>query len=250
VEAGVAEREGAAVDVEVVRRGRAGRLEVPVPVEFRELHGDLAVLGAPGDPVVVRAEDAVPAHDAPRAVVAAEPGRVGSGVAAVREDDPGDVVVRAARDLPAPATAVAGPVAPRGVLDERALEVPDRRIRRILGPDDDRLSRGCSPRQVDAEPVRPRGQDHLVAGLRRLDLRVRVGRADLHGGGAGAARRGEDRQPGHQQSKGTHPTMRRRRGTAVKDHRGARRTTAAPGALGGRVTDRGRGPSTRTRSRR
>jgi hypothetical protein len=101
-----------------------------------------------------------------------------------------------ARDLPAAAAAIAGRGAAGCVLEQRAGEVPHRRVRRVLRPDDDGTVRGRGLREVDAEPVGARCDHHLVAGLRRLDLRERAGGRDRHGGGASGEGEGERQEAG------------------------------------------------------
>ena len=184
----VAQGERATIDVDVVR-GRACRgVQVAVPVELAELDRDLAVLAAAGETVVIVAKDHVGELDALGGPVVANPGRVETGVVAAGDDDVRNLDVRGAAELPAATAAIARGVATGSGLDGGSIEIPDRRVRWILGANDDRLG-GCRlGLQVDAELVSPRIDDHLITRLRSFDLGERIGWGDFDGGSLRRAR--------------------------------------------------------------
>ena len=187
----VAKGEGASVNVDVVR-GRAGRgVQVAVPVELAVLDGDLAVLTAAGETVVVVAEDHVAQLDALGRLVVADPRRVEASSVAAGDDDVGNLDVLGTAELPAPTAAIARGVTAGSGLDGGPVEVPDRRVRRILGVNDDRLSGRRLGLQVDTELVRAWIDEHLIAGLGRFDLGERICGSDFDGG---AARRARERR--------------------------------------------------------
>ena len=186
VHVAVAHRQVTAIDVDVVR-GRGQRsVRVAVGVELAELHSRLAALRAAGQAVVVEGEHAVFDVKVSRAVVIPDAGGIEGRRAAVAEDNARDAVILRAAELPAAAPAIPGGVTSRRVLYQVRSEVPDRRVGRIERRDDDRVG-GRLLGQINAECIRARRNQYLIAGIGAFDLRVVIVGGNVDDGRFGTA---------------------------------------------------------------
>ena len=176
----VAQRQVAAIDVDVVRGRGERRVGIAVGVELAKLHGGYAVLRAARKAVVVQVEHAVLEVEVGRGVVVAYARGIERSRAAVTEDHAGNPVVARAAELPATAPAISRRVAAWRVFDQSVPEIPHRRICRVESAYDDWIRDTRLLGKVHAKRVGAGRNDHLVARVSRLDLGITIVRGDVN----------------------------------------------------------------------